>query len=517
MNIALALTVLKTLAQAGVEDILICAGARNSPLVFILEKVKNVNVYNFFEERSAAFYALGLSQRKNKPVAVITTSGTAVAELLPAAVEATYTQTPLIFVTADRPRNYRGTGAPQSIDQVGIFSRYVETCFDIDHADEVFDFQGWSQRGPVQLNVCFKEPLIDADIPDFDFKTVERKIFPVEHFFIGKAAVLDQPLVIAGSLCQKDADFLTPWLVKLGAPVYAEATSNLRNKAELSHLLLSAGEKSVEAVFKNSFCSSVLRLGGVPTLRFWRDLEEKYHHLPVTSLSDSDFTGLSRSVRHIIGFNNISNVKSEWSRDCRKEIFAHDEKIKSSLIEIISLFPRSEVSLILQLLRKLSDQNIYVGNSLPIRELDLVSGLIEAKKWVRGVSANRGANGIDGQVSTFLGGSQQGVENWCLIGDLTAMYDLSGLWASRFEQDKKLRLVVINNQGGQIFKNLFKKEIFLNSHQLRFSHWAKMWKWNYQEWTEIPDQIDSDGQHALFELLPDPDQSERFWHEYQKL
>lgn len=517
MNISLASKILKTLAQAGVEDILICAGARNSPLVFILEKIKNVNVVSFFEERSAAFYALGISQKKNKPVAIITTSGTAVAELLPAAVEATYTQTPLIFVTADRPRTYRGTGAPQSIDQVGIFSKYVETCFDIDHNDETFDFAGWSQRAPLQMNVCFQEPLIDAEIPILDFKSEERKYFPVEEFFVGKKAVLDQPLVIAGTLSESEVENVTPLLAKLGAPIYAEATSNLKNKIELQSLILRGGDKSVEAIFKNGFCQSVLRIGGVPTLRFWRDLEDKYKLLSVTSVSASDYTGLSRSARHIVGYKNLISVQSEWSKDSRKEVFALDLEKKSRLQGLIQQFPQSEVSLIYQLVSNLGQQNIYVGNSLPIRELDLVSGLIDFEKAAKKVSANRGANGIDGQVSTFIGGSEKDRQNWCLIGDLTAMYDLSGLWASRFEQDKQLRLVVINNQGGQIFMNMFKKDIFLNSHDMHFSHWAKMWNWSFQEWTKIPDPLSIKEQHTLIELLPDALQSEQFWREYQKI
>ena len=131
MNIALSKKILQALAEKGVEDILICAGARNSPLVMQLQQSAGFRLWSFYDERSAGFFALGRSQRKQKPVAVITTSGTAVAELLPSSVEATYTQTPLIFVTADRPRSYRGTGAPQSIDQVGLFFKYVETCVDI--------------------------------------------------------------------------------------------------------------------------------------------------------------------------------------------------------------------------------------------------------------------------------------------------------------------------------------------------------------------------------------------------
>ena len=515
MNISLASRILKTLAHTGVEDIVICAGARNSPLVYILEKAQNVQIWSFFEERSAAFFALGISQKKKRPVAVITTSGTAVAELLPAAVEATYTQTPLIFVTADRPREYRGTGAPQSIDQVGIFSRYVETCFDVAHTDEKFDIQGWSQRAPLQINVCFSEPLIDEEIPEVNFKNEKRQYFPVEDFFSSKKINLDQALVIAGSLSVEEAKELEPHLLRLGFPIYAEAQSNLRQISSLKSLLLNSGEKIVEEIFRQGYCQGILRLGGVPTLRFWRDLEEKFKQLHVVSISPTDFTGLSRSVQHVVGLKNISFVQSQWSQDFRPQIFATDKAKKEKLKNIIHEFPKSEVSLIYQLVSSLADKNIYVGNSLPIRELDLVSGLTE--KTTKKVSANRGANGIDGQISTFLGLSESGIENWALIGDLTAMYDLTSLWISPHLQDHILRIVVINNQGGQIFKNMFKKDIFLNRHQIDFSHWAKMWKWSYQSWNEIPDTNEVSEKHMVIELIPDANQSEAFWKAYQQL
>ena len=113
MNLQLAEKVITEVVQLGVHEFCLCAGARNSPLVVLLEKAKGIRVHSFFEERSASFFALGRTKKTGRPVAIVTTSGTAVAELLPAAVEATYTGQPLLFITADRPRDYRGKGAPQ--------------------------------------------------------------------------------------------------------------------------------------------------------------------------------------------------------------------------------------------------------------------------------------------------------------------------------------------------------------------------------------------------------------------
>jgi 2-succinyl-5-enolpyruvyl-6-hydroxy-3-cyclohexene-1-carboxylate synthase len=513
MNIALSKKVLETLVAQGVKDILLCAGARNSPLVVLLEKAKGVRVWNFFEERSAGFFALGRSQRDQTPVAIITTSGTAVAELLPAAVEATYTQTPLIFVTADRPRSYRGTGAPQSIDQVGIFFKYVETCVDIADTNEELDLSLWTRKAPLQINVCFDEPLIDEEISELDLSQIPKTSRKISAFAQTQSRVMNQPLVIAGPLSISQAEQIAPYLEKLGAPIYAESLSNLRGKTSLDHLFLKSGEKMVRDAFIKGYCQSILRVGGVPTLRFWRDLEEKFQSVPVTSISDSDYTGLSRSVQHLVGFENFHLIKSQWIQDSRKKIFEWDQETAKKFEELLAKYPQSEVAFLSRLSRQMNSQFIYIGNSLPIREWDMVYPYQNVETRLCG---NRGANGIDGQISSFLGGSMESKENWGLFGDLTALYDLSSLWVTRQMPEMKLRLVVINNQGGQIFKNIFGREIFLNTHQTEFSHWAKMWNWEYQKWNQIPQHMDLPDR-VIVEIQPDGSQSDSFWQEYKSL
>ena len=144
-NVAAARAIIERVRGLGVVDFCICGGSRNAPLIAALG-----SGYTFVDERSAAFFALGGAKRDGKPVAVITTSGTAAAELLPAAIEAFYSGVPLILITADRPARFRGTAAPQSIEQVGLFGVYATT--DIDH---------WNRRAPLHINVEFDEPLID--------------------------------------------------------------------------------------------------------------------------------------------------------------------------------------------------------------------------------------------------------------------------------------------------------------------------------------------------------------------
>lgn len=156
-NGVLAQHVLQQLLLAGVKTIAVCPGARNAPLVQRLSLADPFHCFYWPEERSAAFFALGRAKGTRTPAAVITTSGTAAAELLPAAMEAYYSAIPLVLITADRPRRFRGRGCPQSAEQVGIFGIY--TPFSVDLAgQERFDFSLWPQEAPAHLNICFEEP-----------------------------------------------------------------------------------------------------------------------------------------------------------------------------------------------------------------------------------------------------------------------------------------------------------------------------------------------------------------------
>ncbi len=146
-NIAAARDLIARVRTLGVEEFVVCGGSRNAPLIVALAGART---FSFVDERSAAFFALGRCKRDDKPVAVVTTSGTAVAELLPAAIEAYYSGAPLVLITADRPARFRGTGAPQAIEQIGIFGSYAATSLD-----------GWNRDTPLHINIEFDEPLID--------------------------------------------------------------------------------------------------------------------------------------------------------------------------------------------------------------------------------------------------------------------------------------------------------------------------------------------------------------------
>ena len=159
MNTTLATNVLNQLKILSIKDVIICPGGRNIPLVFQLEDDPSFNPYFWYEERSAAFFAIGRSRISGVPIAVVTTSGTAAGELLPATMEAYYSSVPLLLITADRPRSMRQSGAPQTTDQVGLFHKHVTFALDVE-GEEPLCLSKWDLKGPAHLNVCFEEPLL---------------------------------------------------------------------------------------------------------------------------------------------------------------------------------------------------------------------------------------------------------------------------------------------------------------------------------------------------------------------
>lgn len=512
LNFALSEKILKELIARGVREFCLCAGARNSPLIIALEKIQGVKLYSFFEERSAAFFALGRIMAHEKPMAVVTTSGTAVAELLPAVIEAYYSSYPLILLTADRPRRFRGSGAPQSIEQVNIFSNYVESCKDIESVQEEFDLSLWTQKQALHVNVCFDEPLIQGEPVAFSVSEIPEKQNRLPVFENPNRAKLLNPAIVVGRLDKKDIDKVAIFLEHHQIPFYAEAISQLRGRPQLKHLLLQQGEATLSEALNSGSLQSVLRIGGVPTLRLWRDLELKLNSVPVVSCAGNEFTGLSRRVMHYVGYSNLTQIQCEFPADLKEKILARDQVHAGSLQKALLQNPKAETSLFFQLAQKLRGQSVYLGNSLPIREWDLVQPM---DLPLERVAANRGANGIDGQISTFFGWAKAGTQNWALIGDLTALYDLSAPWIGSQMESLPLRVVVVNNFGGQIFRRMFQKDIFLNQHEINFQSWAKMWNWPYFHWTEVPDSIENLPQRAIIELCPDSEQSNHFWQTYQ--
>ncbi len=519
-NQALASAVVARLRRAGVRTFCICPGGRNAPLVEALEPIAGeaAEVLSFFDERSAGFFAFGRARRDGAPVAVVTTSGTAAAELLPVMVEAHYSAVPVIAVTADRPRAYRRSGSPQAIEQVDLYGVYAELSIDLEHPCAPGDLPRLS--GPAHINVCFSEPLLAGwqvdDGPAFegDVQGVGPRVgegagrspgngrAEAEAFLRGATS----PLVIAGGL-QDDADSRAAlrFCQALGAPVAAEASSGIRS--QLGPLLLRSGDAAIRRGFERRLFDAVVRIGDVPSFRVWRDLDLSLPQ-PVLSVSRKPWRGLTRGVHVQVppGEPLVPEQGVGRARQRFGALLEWDSRIHAATDRLLAANPASEPALVRQLSEAIpAGAFVYLGNSLPIREWNQFATLADR---AFGFGENRGANGIDGQVASFLGWARPGVENWAVVGDLTALYDLSALWALRFLEGLSLRVVVINNGGGRIFKRMFRNERFQNRHATGFEAWAAMWGAEYHQ--GLPEG--PVGRAAVIELRPDEGQTDAVWN-----
>lgn len=498
-NISYAREILRKLYEAGVNEIVLCPGARNAPFVELLANWTQGKgrLYTFFEERSASYFALGRIAQSGKPKAVITTSGTAVANLLPAVVEAFYTGAPLVMVTADRPRGYRGTGSPQTIVQPGIFSHYAES-FDLETGGSP-EFH-LNFHGPTHVNVAFDEPLVDEPLTEWSaplHAAVMDSSLKLETAKLSSfAARVTKPLILVGGLSLRARPMVLEWLRRQEVPILAEAPSGLRGHPAIAPLELRASEKTL----KTPIFDSVIRIGHMPTARVWRDLEKS--RTPVVSISELPFRGLSRSDADIFALCEESFGETVFRHPELKSILARDAMEWERLQSLLEAYPRSELSLIRRMSEEIREgDSVYLGNSLPIREWDMVA---RRNLCVERCFANRGVNGIDGQLSTFFGWADPERRNWALLGDLTALYDLTGPWALRDRPLRDFRLAIINNGGGQIFQPMFHQALFENRHAISFGPWAKMWNLEYSSWNGSAAWPAA----SIVEIIPDQEQTE---------
>lgn len=504
----LAERVIQQAVLRGVAEFVLCPGSRNSPL--LAEALRSgLACWGHMDERAAAFFALGRCRDLDRPVAVITTSGTAAFEAFPAVIEALYQRLPLLVITADRPKRFRGTGAPQAIEQAGMFCVYAVSSLDTE--DGRLNLENWDGWGPAHVNVCLDEPLLQTASEERDGVAPEIPSAPWEgrpRFRGARRCRISTPdVVLVGSLHPSDRAEVKGFLRTLRRPVLAEATSGLREDADLAAWMLRDGEHSLGSLAVHS----VLRVGGVPSLRFWRDLEGR-KDVAVCNVLANGFPGLARDCRLLDELSQVEIVEErprfDWTASRRRE---------ARLEELLRAHPRSEPALVRALSVSLgAGASVFLGNSLPVREWNLA-----ASREDRGVDcwANRGANGIEGNVSAWLGWSAlRKTESWGIFGDLTALYDLNALWVREQVEAAPRRLVVVNNGGGGIFRRIpglsaasgELRRMILSEHRLGFAPWAEMWNCGYHLWESGGGAVDGEGL-VIVEVRPDEDETERFW------
>ncbi len=469
--LACAQTLLDSLVEAGVSHACISPGSRSTPLALACARDDRLTVHVHLDERSSAFFALGLAKSLDAPVAVACTSGTAAAELFPAVVEAFQSRIPLLLLTADRPPRLRGTGANQTIDQVELFGRFARAYAELPLPTEPVPVArirelvahalaaSVRQGGPVQINVPFDEPLVPAGDPvriapsDTNGRRRSLPPSPSEEDEEALAIAISgaRGVLLLGGEAGIGAGPETA-LLRLGWPVAAEPTSQARvpGRALTAGQALAGSTGWVEAHRPQV----VVQLGGAPTTRATRSLIEHAERLIVVDALHPDPDPDGRATLRIhadpggLAIAQVESAPPGWLDDWRLADTLARRVIDDHL-------DRSEAPTELQVARDVASAvpgggTLFVGNSLPIRDLDFAM----APRTGLRVLANRGASGIDGLFSTAMGIAASGRgPTVALLGDLSLLYDAGALlWGGR--RGPNLTVVVPNNGGGQIFASL---------------------------------------------------------------
>jgi 2-succinyl-5-enolpyruvyl-6-hydroxy-3-cyclohexene-1-carboxylate synthase len=461
----------------GVEHACVSPGSRSTPIALAAARHPKVRVHVHLDERASAFFALGIAKATQQPVAVITTSGTAAAELLPAVVEASMSRTPLLLLTADRPPELRAVGANQTIDQQRLYGSFVKEFIDASVPGDNADEWGWRQRaefltstatreqpGPVHANLPFREPLVGtASTPpmngrrvaiDSIFEKLPGELGDLRHE-IDRAA---RGLFIMGSIRTP-----TPELVRiadrLGWPVLAEPTSGSRIPGTLAagQFLLSS-----EDFVSNHEPDLIVQVGAAPTSRTGLSFVSRATRLwivdPDDLVADPHRKASGRVVVPLTsGFlRAIDRLPTRNDTTWQRGWVEADERARAA---VDALLDSSDEPFEGRVARDLAasapdGSTLVVGSSMPVRDLD---AYMRPRDGLR-VVANRGASGIDGFVSTALGVSATGRTTTALCGDLTLLHDVgSVMWSAKRGYD--CVFVVPNNDGGGIFS-------FLPQHEL---------------------------------------------------
>ena len=506
------------LAQAGLRAVCVAPGSRSTPLALAFARQADIEVSSHLDERSAAFFALGMALAQDRPVALLCTSGTAAANFYPAVVEANLARVPLLVITADRPPELRHSGANQTIDQVKLYGDQVLWSVDCavpearpsplalrqlaTLAARCLARTNGLRKGAVHVNMPFRKPLE----PDAEDDLAPGVALPLAKATLASAASLQaeetstnffldlvqehsEGVVICGPGCTREfpAESILEFTRAVGWPLIGDPVSGLRYEDDgvvaCADTILAARSEHAPAP------ELVLRLGAVPTsasLNAWLDSagpERQIQMSPSVIWADdshrtTDFLQAGHSLLKAVAARRpAGRGRPKSAAWWRRADYAMRQLLRQSLTEG-RWFDGAAVA---ELLNQLpAEATLFVGNSLPVRLLDQF-GLPQGRSLQ--VFANRGASGIDGNISTALGLGHRRKEHplVALVGDITLYHDMNGLLAIR-RLGIPVTIVLLNNNGGGIFRRLPVHaiepeftDLFLTPHDLDFSHAARLY------------------------------------------
>lgn len=488
------------LARAGVREAVVCPGSRSTPLALALAGHDGIRTTVLLDERSAGFVALGMARTSSRAVVLLATSGTAAVNFGPAVVEAALARVPLVVLTADRPVELRDRGAPQTIDQLGLYGRHAKWWTELpvpDAAPEtlahvrsvagraVATAEG-GPAGPVHVNAPFREPLTPAgplgrwpDLPGAPFTRTlsgHRRLSTDDvDALAARIGAAPRGLIIAGPLeGQRPADSIARLARAAGYPILADPLSGLRGDPhDRSHVVVRADQLARPGRWIDAHEPElVIRFGATPTSKAllhllqraapelvavdgdggWREaaiIPATFIHADAGATADDLVTALTERGEP---------RDPAWLAAWRAADDAADRAMTGWLAALDEPFEGAPFAVLPGVLRAGSRRGaiLWAGNSMPVRDLD---GWLPRTDLSIEPHANRGANGIDGVVSTAIGSAMAAARDGddrpvvLVVGDVSFLHDLGALVTARLT-GASLTVVVVANDGGGIFSFL---------------------------------------------------------------
>jgi 2-succinyl-5-enolpyruvyl-6-hydroxy-3-cyclohexene-1-carboxylate synthase len=504
--------VVDLLKKHQVKNIVFSPGSRNAPLVIGFNGDDYFKTMVLVDERSAAFFALGMAQQLEEPVVICSTSGSAVLNYSPAIVEAFYQKIPLIVITADRPPEWVDHGEGQSMRQYKVYENFIAESYNLpmlDHPDALWQTGVMTNEAfhiskllskPVHLNFPFREPLYKTELEP---SQTGKKI---THFKTKKSVSKEElknlqknwgqhnkKMIVCGSL-QKSSS-LNKILIEINKDpsvcILTETTSNLYNESFISCI-----DRTLERINNHPkfFPEIVITIGNSIISKKLKSLLRKnkpkeHWHVEETNRAQDIFSSLSHfiPVKPEDFFNDFLdgyqyNKDSNFSKDWYLEF----EKSEENHLQYLFSCKWSDLKAHNLIQNQLKDKNfnLQMGNSTSVRYIQLFKQQKDLK-----YNSNRGVSGIDGSSSTAVGAASVTDELTVLItGDLSFIYDQHALWNK--EVPKNLKIIVVNNQGGGIFNIIsgpkttpYSKDFFETTHEISLEKIAATFEINYQKAT----------------------------------
>lgn len=518
--------IVEELVRNGISRFCIAPGSRSTPLTISAAQCEKVKKTIHFDERGLGFYALGISSGEKGPAVLISTSGTAVANFLPAVIEASKKKIPLILLTADRPPELRKTGALQTIDQPGIFGKYVKWEFDLPvpdanikpevvltTIDQAVFMAKSGTPGPVHINCMFREPLAPEESGgewreglELNKQWIQSGNPFTKYIVRGDSfssddlkmitEIIDRSkngIIIAGKLKENENGMVVKLAEKLKWPVFPDLSSGLRLDNSSGRIIHYYDQVLLSGTAENEKIDTIIHLGGrITSKRFYQFMEKIKPDTYITVLNHP----LRNDPLHIVSHRVHSSV-SGFINAALPEItpgkcdniaskFKNASIIAESLIEefvneregLDEIFIAREVSKTIK-----SGSALFLSNSMPVRDMDMYAA--PEGKDIH-IGGNRGASGIDGIIASACGySSSLGVPLTLVIGDVSFLHDMNSLALIK-ECKSPVIIVVVNNNGGGIFSFLpiaeYKanfEEYFVTPHGMNFEKAAEQFGIKY--------------------------------------